>query len=259
MLTVLIAGWLAPTSAARGQSASVPPAVAATPATAGSARDTTSASTTSHSAAPATTAAAAVGTAVLSATTAPVSSNVANMNEEGANEDADWTQTVNNLAELLAGNDLVALQRTLRPTPVIRPFGSDALQTPGRLLGATTGATLLGVHAYSHPPTTLASDLANDFSSAGDEVPQNVRAGMVPPDGDAARRANETAGQWLVQVLQPREEDVTGVIVLWPATRGRAPAAAPKRATFVLLKAERVDGAYVIRQITFGDPLESPQ
>jgi hypothetical protein len=90
-------------------------------------------------------------------------------------------------------------------------------------------------------------------------VPQSVREGMVPPDETAARRANETAGQWLMQVLQPAKHEVTGIIVLWPPTRGRSIAAEPKRATFVLVKGEKIDGVYVLRQITFGDPLETPQ
>jgi hypothetical protein len=166
---------------------------------------------------------------------------------------------MNRLATLLAGKDLPALQRMLRPSPVIRPFSSEALQTHARLLGATTGATVLGVHAYEKPPTTLASDLAEDFASAGEVVPQHVREGMVPPDDAAARRANETAAEWLVQVLQPEKHEVSGVIVLWPPTRSRTLAAQPRRAIFVLVKGEPVDGQYVLRQITFGDPLETPQ
>jgi hypothetical protein len=62
-----------------------------------------------------------------------------------------------------------------------------------------------------------------------------------------------------MQVLQPDKHEVTGIIVLWPSNRGRPLAAAPRRAIFVLVKGEKVDGVYVLRQITFGDPLESPQ
>ena len=177
---------------------------------------------------------------------------------EPVNERADWTRTMNRLATLLAGKELRPLQKLLQPSPVIRPFGSDALQTHDRLLGATTGSTVIGVHAYDKPPTTLATDLANDFHDAGDVVPQGIREGMLPTDEAAARRGNETAAQWLVQVLQPEKHEVTGVIILWPQTRGRL-ASAPNRATFVLVKGEQVDGLYVLRQITFGDPLESPQ
>ena len=178
-----------------------------------------------------------------------------------ANRDdrSDWSTTMNRLGELLIGKDLPALQKLLHPSPIIRPFGSDALQTHERLLGATTGSTVLGVHAYDRAPTTLASDLANDFSAAGDLVPQHVREGMVPPDDAAARRANDTAGQWLMQVLQPEKDEVTGIIVLWPSTRGRPVGAEPRRAVFVLVKGKKVDGVYVLRQITFGDPLETPQ
>ena len=43
------------------------------------------------------------------------------------------------------------------------------------------------------------------------------------------------------------------------ATEKRVVAGDPKRAIFVLVKGEKVDGLYVFRQITFGDPLETPQ
>jgi hypothetical protein len=175
------------------------------------------------------------------------------------NERADWSSTMNRLATLLADKDLPALQHMLNPSPVIRPFGSDALQTHERLLGTTTGSTVIGVHAYDKIPTTLASDLSNDFTAAGDVVPQSVREGMVPPDEAAAKRANETAADWLVQVLQPEKHEVMGVVILWPALRGHAIAGDPKRAIFVLVKGEKVDGIYALRQISFGDPLETPQ
>ena len=166
---------------------------------------------------------------------------------------------MNRLASLLAGHDVAAVTKALEPAPVIKPFSSDVLQSPERMLGATTGSKILGVHAYEKPPTTLATELAEDFNSAGDAVPENVRQGMLPTDDASAKRANETAGQWFTQVLQPQKDSVTGIIVLWPENKSRSLAAAPKRAIFVLVKAQRVDGQYVLRQITFGDPLESPQ
>ena len=118
------------------------------------------------------------------------------------------------------------------------------------LLPALAGAQ----HRYEVPDTLEA--IHRPFDELLDS---NVRDGMVPPDDAAARRANETAGQWLMQVLQPDKHEVTGIVVLWPPTRGRSIAAEPKRATFVLVKGEKVDGVYVLRQITFGDPLDTPQ
>jgi hypothetical protein len=171
---------------------------------------------------------------------------------------ADWAETMNRLATLLAGKDLTALVHALEPAPVIRVFANDTLQTPERLLGHTTGSKVLGVHAYDKIPTTLATDLAEDFQSAGDAVPENIRQGMTPSDAAAAKRSNESAGQWLAQVLQPAKGQVMGVIILWPEHRGRSLGGEPKRATFVLVKASLVDGKYALRQITFGDPLETP-
>jgi hypothetical protein len=240
LLTVVLFCLTGSIATARGAAAGVRSTTAATAATA--------AATSQPTAAPAT----GPSTAKDTGTAAPAAASA-------ADERADWSRTMNRLATLLAGKDLPALQRLLQPSPVIRPFGSDALQTHERLLGATTGSTVLGVHAYDNPPTTLATDLANDFHNAGDQVPPSVRDGMLPPDEATARRANETAAEWLVQVLQPEKHEVSGVIVLWPQTRGRLQAAAPKRATFVLVKAEKVDGVFVLRRLTFGDPLETPQ
>src|SRR5688572_9056926 len=184
------------------------------------------------------------------ATTALTASDV--RASDAVAENSDWSQRLNRLALLLAGTDLTALQRALEPAPAIRAFASDALQAPERLLGTTTGSKILGVHAYEKVPATLASDLAGDFSSAGDAVPQSVRDGMQPRDAAAEKKANETAAHWLTQVLHPEKDEVTGVIVLWPQPRGRSiAAAAPTRATFVLVKAARsADGTYMFRHIT---------
>jgi hypothetical protein len=72
-------------------------------------------------------------------------------------QNADWAETMNRLATLLAGKDLTALAHALEPAPVIRVFANDTLQTPERLLGHTTGSKVLGVHAYDKTPTTLAT------------------------------------------------------------------------------------------------------
>jgi hypothetical protein len=52
-----------------------------------------------------------------------------------------------------------------------------------------------------------------------------------------------------------------GVIVFWPQDRSGPAGAteATKRATFVLVKGQRVGKTLVLRQVTFGDPLDTPR
>ena len=66
-------------------------------------------------------------------------------------------------------------------------FGSNSPETTDHLIGATTGATVLGSHAYLRPPTTLASDLASDLRDT-DDVPAGVKRQFVPAD-DSTRAA----------------------------------------------------------------------
>src|SRR5436190_10768667 len=99
-----------------------------------------------------------------------------------------WAEAVKRLSEALRGNSLETLGAMLERGPVIRSFTSDMLQPPDRLLGATAGAQLLGAHAYIKLPTSLASDLAEDFRSA--QVPDAVRKNMLFADDSAARIAN---------------------------------------------------------------------
>jgi hypothetical protein len=170
-----------------------------------------------------------------------------------------WQDTVRQLADRLIGTDAPALNAALTPPPVIRSFTSDTLQSPDRLLGVTSGAIVIGVHAYSIMPTTLASDLAADFKEAANKIPEAARSQMAILDPSGERRANEIAAQWLTQVLQPARDQAVGVIVLWPEARRLALNGPVRRATFVLVKAQFVNGRYVLVQITVGDPLEPPR
>jgi hypothetical protein len=172
----------------------------------------------------------------------------------------EWPNRVQALARALAGSDLTAVEAILAPAPAIRGFSSEALQTPARLLGATTGSKVLGVHAYPATPKTLASDLATDIQEAGETVPESTRQQMIPPDEAAARRANETAAAWIASTLKTDEADAqpTAVILLWPVEHKSRREGPARRATFVLVKGERHGDRVTFRQIVFGDPLEAP-
>lgn len=175
---------------------------------------------------------------------------------QSASPTTSWNDALHQLADAVRGKDLNALVAMLDHGPVIRNFSSDAIQAPERLLGAATGARLLGVHAYVKAPTTLATDLAANFQNAPN-LPDAIRQRMTPPDDGAAKRANETAGQWMSQVLQPAKDQPVGVIVLWREERADTFGAPRTYPIFLLVKAQLLDGQYVVRQVTFGDPLEA--
>jgi hypothetical protein len=170
-----------------------------------------------------------------------------------------WAQKIADLADQLSSQDLPAVQAALKSVPAINRFASATSQTPDRLLAVTNTAKLLGTHAYTGVPQTLASDLAADFQSAGDAVPESIRQAMVPGDKAVEKRANETAAAWITQVLQPTKDQLVGVLVFWPTERRLAADTSARRAIFVLVKGQPANGSFAIQQITFGDPLESPR
>ena len=171
-----------------------------------------------------------------------------------------WPEAVHALAVAVSAQDMAATSRTLDASTLIRSFASETLKTPERLVAAGAGAKILGAHAYLSVPKALASDLADDFRGAGDAVPEATRVAMTPPDETAAGKANETAGSWVASVLKlDSREHPVGVIVLWPQERASRVDGPPRRAIFVLVRGQRVDEHFVIKQVVFGDPLETPR
>ncbi len=169
---------------------------------------------------------------------------------------ASWQQSVNKLADALRGKELDTLMSVLDRGPVIRTFASESLQPPDRLLGVTAGAAVLGLHAYDKPPANLASDLAEDFKSASG-VDDDFRRDMIPVDSDAEKKANETACKWIAQTLAPEKNSPIAAIVLWRQDRADSLSGIKARPVFVLVKGQLVDGKFIIRQLVFGDPLET--
>ncbi len=171
-----------------------------------------------------------------------------------------WGEVVARLADRLTSKDLPALRSAVGNNDVlVRTFASDNPTTLERLLASTMQAKLIGTHAYPKLPTTLATDLAADFRSAAESIPEAAQKDMVPGDANAEKKANETAGAWLAQVLQPVQNRAVGVIVFWPTDRRSPSDNASRRAIFVVVRAQQVNGAWVIQHIRFGDPLESPR
>jgi hypothetical protein len=172
-----------------------------------------------------------------------------------------WNQVVAHLAEQLTTRDLAALRSAVGNNDVlVRSFASDNPSTLERMLASTMQAKLIGTHAYPKLPTTLATDLAADFRNAPETIPEATQKDMVPADANAEKKANETAAAWLAQVLQPVQNRAVGVIAFWPSDR-RSPGdtASGRRAIFVVIRAQQINGSFVIQQIRYGDPLEAPR
>jgi hypothetical protein len=177
-----------------------------------------------------------------------------------APETPAWSQVVAHLADQLSSKDLPALRSAVGNTDVlVRSFSSDNPSTLERLLASTMQAKLIGTHAYPKLPMSLATDLASDFRNAADTVPEAVQKDMVPADPAAEKKANDTAAAWLAQVVQPVQNRAIGVIVFWPTDRRTPGDTGSRRAIFVVVRAQQINGEYVIQQIRFGDPLETPR
>lgn len=173
----------------------------------------------------------------------------------------NWSQTVQAAAEALTNSDAAALEALLLPSGVIREFAQDQPRTPERAVLAMSRSVLLGIHAYPATPSSLASDLANDVRSAGEVVPEQSRQHMIPPDETTARRADATAAQWIDSVLRKADGESlpTGVILFWPGDRRSRVEGPGRRAVFVLIQGERQGDVFFIKQLVFGDPLETPR
>lgn len=173
----------------------------------------------------------------------------------------NWQQTVQAAADALASRDAAAMDALLHPSAVIREFAQSQPRTPERAVLAVNGSVLLGVHSYPGTPSSLASDLANDLRSAGDVVPEPSRQHMIPSDEPTARRADATAAQWIDSVLRKEEEASypTGVILFWPGDRKSRIEGPGRRGIFVLIQGQQQGDAFFIRQLVFGDPLETPR
>ncbi len=166
-----------------------------------------------------------------------------------------WSDVMGRLSDALRGSNVDVLNAILDHGPVIRTFSSDTLQSSDRLIGAANGCKQIGLHAYLKLPTSLATDLADDFKAA--DVPDSVRHDMLITDASAERPANDIAARWVSQILQPAGDQAVGVIVCWRKDKSdNFSSLDASRPTFFLVKADLVDNKYVFRQVVFGDPLE---
>lgn len=193
-----------------------------------------------------------VATALIGLTSpSPAPAEVKRGGEGKAVVNAAWSKVVEEFGRALSKGDLGAVERLVAPKATVRRFdgvGNDEVWT---VFERTMNATLVGGHAYVHPPRSMAGDLAADFRKASG-VPDAGKARFLMEDEADLRRANATAVQWLETQVDAKAGMLVGAIVMWTPTG---------EPVFVLVKGEEGTGGGVprIRTILYGVPVESRQ
>jgi hypothetical protein len=127
------------------------------------------------------------------------------------------------------------------------------------MIGRVTHSTIVGQHAYLHPPLVMAADVAADFKNAA-AIPEKAKARYLIDEDSEMKRANATAVQWVVEQLEARAGLPVGVIVLW-TPRPVSPGVAATDAVnydviFVLCRGEEVSpNEFKINAVVYGNPI----
>jgi hypothetical protein len=170
-----------------------------------------------------------------------------------------WPRAMETFRKALLGGDLDAMDRLLAPRSAIRRFEGPQTEGAWELFERVQKSTLVGAHAYLHPPMVMAADLSADFKTAA-AVPERAKARFVVDDETDIKRANATAAQWIGETLGARNGTPVGVVVLWtprPAPPGVTPVSADggHDVVFVLCRGEEVKpGEYRITTVVYGRP-----
>jgi hypothetical protein len=174
-------------------------------------------------------------------------------------EQQAWPRLVEGFAKSLASGDLTATEAALTPRAVVRRFEAARGMETWRMAERAVKSTIIGQHAYIHPPLVMAADLAADFKNAA-AVPENAKSQYIVDDESEIKRANSTGVQWVVEQLNAEAGTLVGVIVLW-TPRPLAPGAKEAESTpiydvmFVLCRGEEVAGhKFRINTVVYGSP-----
>lgn len=207
------------------------------------------ASATATAASAGSTAASGAGTgAVVSTSPAPAS--------PPATEEA-WPKVIEQFAKALVESDRPTVEGNLTARCAIRRFGALQNDEPSRLVSRFTRSTLVGQHAYMHPPLVMAADLAADFKNVT-VVPDKEKSRFLIDDETEMKRANATAVQWVVEQLEARQGVPIGVVILWTPRSALVFDSAPSAfdVLFVLCRGEETaPGQYKLSSIVYGHPL----
>jgi hypothetical protein len=170
-----------------------------------------------------------------------------------------WPRAVEAFAKSLAGGDLTATEAALTPRAVVRRFEAARGAETWRLAERAVKSTIIGQHAYVHPPLVMAADIAADFKNAA-ALPEKSKAQYIVDDDSEIKRANTTAVNWVVEELGVAAGTPVGVIVLW-TPRPLPPGAKESESTpvfdvmWVLCRGEETAGhKFRINTVVYGNP-----
>jgi hypothetical protein len=171
-----------------------------------------------------------------------------------ATPEQKWAKTVESFAKALVEGDLTAAG-TLTSKATIRTFDSTVRLESWRIFDRVDKSTLVGQHAYLHPPLVMAADAAADFKNAA-AVPEDAKNKFVIDDETEIKRANATAAQWICEQLSAGNNTPVGVIILWSPKSGSTPEAPQYEAVFVLCRGEEnTTKAPRITTVVYGTPV----
>jgi hypothetical protein len=168
-----------------------------------------------------------------------------------------WADQIDALARALVHpTDTSAFHVALTEDVVVRGIDGASAQYSQLATSAIDGEVVTA-RGYQMPATTIASDIAADFS-ASNSIPESIRRVMVPAGDKEMRQANDVATHWISQALSVTEGQHIGVIIL----RGKASATQPAETAdenrsliMVLIKGDlNSDGNPQITHLVFGDP-----
>ncbi|HTL27910.1 MAG TPA: hypothetical protein VL282_01765 [Tepidisphaeraceae bacterium] len=168
-----------------------------------------------------------------------------------------WNTRVQALARLLAHPaDDANFRAAMTDDAIVR--GLDGLSTPfSQLATSALDAEIITARGYQMPATSIAADIAADFSAAAN-VPDDIKRVMVPPGDKEMRAANDVALQWMSQTLIAREGQHIGVIILRGKASTTQPASSAEESRaliMILIKGHpENDTTPQITHVVFGDP-----
>src|SRR5215207_7965133 len=176
-----------------------------------------------------------------------------------ATPEQKWAKTVESFAKALVEGDQSAAGLALVPKASVRRFDSSTTQESWRIFDQLDKATLVGHHAYLHPPLVLAADIAADFKNAA-AIADEAKTKFVIDDETEIKRANATAAQWVSEQLSAGNSTPVGVIVLWTPRKGSTAEAPQFEALFVLCRGEEnAQKTPRINSVVYGTPVQDVQ
>lgn len=191
---------------------------------------------------------AAIASPALGQTTQPVAKPAA---------ERAWPLAVEKLAKSLVAGELDDTQAMLAPHASVRRFDGVQNEELWRMAERAVKSTIIGQHAYNGAPLVMAADIAADFKNAA-AIPDPVKAQYTIDDETEIKRANTTAGQWLMEELNASEDAPVGVIVLWtPRPTLPGVKSAPSfDVMFVICRGQRIaENKYKMTSIVYGSPV----